>query len=364
LIRKIVKKAAAVVLRKKGYSQYMAAEFFDLLMDDLFKNKNITLGEKIWAYRHGFFGDKVHEYNLSEANYQDYFPDFSYYKLHPINGRYSRWIDDKVTFRYIFQQYKDYLPKYYFELRNNGVCRLVDCPDQLSADIESVICLLNKEKELAVKLIEGTGGVGVYKISSSNGGGYLINKKPVSRQEMEQFLSSLDQYAVMEYIHAHQDILKFYKEAPNALRLEILHDINTTPEIVCAFIRIGTEKSGMVDNVRAGGMCAGINIETGKLFKPIVYLNKMPREQAAHPDTGIKIEGEKIPHWHFIKEKLYEIFTSYPQLLFFGIDIVVTESGFKIIEINSHPDSAQIYYPVMENERLKNFFLKESGCPV
>jgi hypothetical protein len=173
---------------------------------------------------------------------------------------------------------------------------------------------------------------------------------------MEQFLSKLDQYAITEYIHAHQDILKFYKESPNALRLEILHDNNMTPEIVCAFIRIGTKKSGMVDNVRAGGMCAGINIETGELFKPVIFFNKMPKEQKIHPDTGIKIEGEKIPSWYFIKERICEIFTSYPQLLFFGLDIVVTEKGFKIIEINSHPDSTQMYYPVMKNEKLKKFF--------
>ena len=78
-----------------------------------------------------------------------------------------------------------------------------------------------------------------------------------------------------------------------------------------------------------------------------------------HPDTGILLEGY-LPHWDLIKEKIVEISSYIPQVRFMGYDVILTEDGFKIIEINSHPgtDYIQSVHPYMREGASKEFFTR------
>lgn len=356
MLKKVIKKCAVTILTRRGYTPYMAAEVYDYILSDLFEYRGAGLKEKIWAYKHGFLSERSSELQLDESNCKNYLPDFSYYKLHPINGKYSSWIDDKVTLRYILGDYAEYLPKYYYELQQNIVSRLPDCPAGFHSDIPGIIRLLDKEKELAAKPVSASCGVGFCKFSATSQG-YLINKKLVSKNDMEQFLSTLDHYVITEYIHPHQDIRKIYDLSPNSVRIVLLHELNKEPIILQAFFRIGTEESGMVDNLSAGGMSCDINIDNGELSRPLIFKNNVAVAQLEHPQSKVKIEGY-LPLWEQVKEKIFEIADYYPQLVYMGIDVVVTDDSFKIIEINSLPDLFQLYCPVMKNEKLKEFFQK------
>jgi hypothetical protein len=246
--------------------------------------------------------------------------------------------------RYVFNDFAEYLPKYYFSINQKIILRLRDCPDGYTPDITGIIQLLEKEKELAVKRISGHRGVGFYKISTA-GKGYLISEQPAGKNELTRFLSSLDRHIITEYIHCHRDIGRIYPVTPNAVRIILLHEANTDPVILCSAIRFGTKKSGFVDNVVAGGIVCGIRIETGELFMPYVKINDRLVEQHIHPDTGIEISGT-LPHWKLVREKLAKFGNLYPQLVYSGFDIVITEDGFKILEINPFPQ---------ENQRFKRF---------
>ena len=91
-----MKRLAALFFRKNGYSNFFAGKMAGMFYLDL-KDKSTTIRQKIWAWRNGFFSDKIQKYNLNEANKLNYLQDFKYYKLHPLNGAYSKWIDDKLT---------------------------------------------------------------------------------------------------------------------------------------------------------------------------------------------------------------------------------------------------------------------------
>src|SRR5699024_11144514 len=101
-------------MKTRGYSPYFGPKVAKEFLNDLFRYKETTLKEKIWAYRRGFLSKSIKQYKLNEDNYFKYMPDLTYYKLHPINGKYGKWIDDKLTMKYILNPFNEYLPKYYF----------------------------------------------------------------------------------------------------------------------------------------------------------------------------------------------------------------------------------------------------------
>jgi hypothetical protein len=47
-----------------------------------------------------------------------------------------------------------------------------------------------------------------------------------------------------------------------------------------------------------------------------------------------------------------------PQLSFLGFDVLITDRGFKVIEVNSHSSLTRLqqYYPLLKDARCRRFF--------
>ena len=78
-----------------------------------------------------------------------------------------------------------------------------------------------------------------------------------------------------------------------------------------------------------------------------------------HPDTGISWEGQKLPNWEYCKEGINRICKQLSSLDYLGLDIIITEDGIKLCEINSHPDldyAQLIGKPALSNPDVRRFF--------
>jgi hypothetical protein len=354
MVRRTIRKLALSILKQNGYSPYMASVLFYGFIEDLSKTK-ISLSKKLWSYKRGFLSKRIFELGLTEANYLDYETDFHYYKTHPVNGRYSMWIDDKITTRYVLHPFAEYMPKYYFQLTKGRVTKLMDCPAEYSADIDSIIKLLKQVRHLAVKLVAGSYGTGFYKLSYDSND-YVANDKKMNEQECRKLLESLDNYFASEYLISHESIRKIYPTAPNTLRIVVVRNNNGT-NVIGAYYRFGTSLTGTIDNIHAGGISCGVNIINGMLYNSKWKKGDRLIDMPVHMDTKIRIEGN-VPYWDLIIAKLIEIGEYIPQVKYIGYDIVVTDNGFKIIELNSHPDleTLQLYYPMMRNKNFRSRF--------
>ena len=366
MIRNTINRVAVRRLKKKGYSVYMAPLAWRSLCDDFFGNSGVTLRKKLWAYKRGFLSERIGRYGLNDANYKSHLPDFDYWRMHPINGAYSKWIDDKLTMRYIFSAYADFIPTYFYQLQNGRVMPLIDCPQSPAAihSLDSILDLLQQRGSLALKPLAGTGGAGFCKLSFS-GDNFYLNEKHTSKVQMLDFLRSLENYIVTEYITSHAAIRTVYDVTPNSLRLMVIHDEQNGPRITGAFMRFGIKETGMVDNAGAGAIYCGVTLSEGQMFSPKRDVDGKVIDVDVHPDTGVPIAG-RLPHWHLVTAKVIEIAHAFPQIRYMGFDIIITDSAFKIIEINSHQSLRHIepYYPVMQNEYCRRFFggmLKDSG---
>ncbi len=357
IVKRCTQYCLALFFRLRGYSSYMSQSMVRYLYDDVVKNTTTTFSQKLWAYKRGFFSDKIEYYGLTDENYIDYISDFDYMKLHPINGKYSRWIDDKLTTYYILSPFREYLPRYFYQIMDGGnIVKLPDCPKDLPSEVRGIITLLGSEKNLALKLVSGSLGVGFYHLSLDEDG-YHVDGVPTSEEALADFLNSLRDYLVTEYIISHPYIRKYYSGAPNTARVAVINTDGLTPIVLNAFIRFGTSQTGSVDNVAMGGILCTVDVKTGKFSKPLRKQNQRLVELRTHPDSGEILEGV-LPNWEIIKSKLIEMSQYTPQLKYQGFDVVVTEDSFKILEINSHQDliGYQSYYPLLADELSSGYF--------
>ena len=321
-------------LRRKGWSVYGAT----YLLPDLkkaYRSSSLPKKERKWAYQRGFYPWHVEQYGLTEENYKSIISDRDYAYLYPLNNSYRKWIDDKLTMKYVLAPFDRFLPEYYYHLlQGRGVMRLMNCPAEYEAGIDGVIALLRDKKYLAAKLAVGICGVGFYKLEAKDDG-FLANGKAYAEPEFRQFLQSLNDYIVMEFIEMHPDLKKINPHCVNTLRIMVINETGNEPILPYVYFRIGTQRSGEVDNVSQGGMICRVDAETGRFYGAESLSNHVYHSETHHPDTGEPLEGI-LPNWELVKRTLLEISRYCPQLTWLGYDVAITADGFKIIEINSH----------------------------
>lgn len=100
-----------------------------------------------------------------------------------------------------------------------------------------------------------------------------------------------------------------------------------------AMARFPTNESDGKANLHQGGIGAGVDLETGVIFRA----KQGKKVITHHPDTGQQLIGFKIPHW---KKVLDIAAMSGPAvgLGYCGVDIVHDiNEGPMVIEVNAHP---------------------------
>lgn len=282
--------------------------------------------------------------------------------MHPLNGSYSHWIDDKLTLKYLCAgtDLDKYMPKYYYQINEKGnVFALTDSSQSDGrADIDNVLDLLEELGELAIKRVAGSLGEGFYKISYK-AGMYMWNDEAISKIEISKRLSKLREYLITEYLHPHQDMIPFGADTVNTLRYLIGRDSESGKmNLIKSYIRFGTEKSGFVENYGAGGVLCFLSndgkFNSGNMLDMDTMKNIILNK---HPDTGVLLNG-KIPLWDEIKKAAWLFGRYFPQMDYLGIDFVVTNKNeVKILEINSLTslDALQLEGSVLESPAA-NFF--------
>lgn len=350
------KKIVTLNLRRKGFSAYMANEWYDSVRGNLLSDKTVSLSQKIWCYRRGFMPWRMFQYGLTEDNYQSFLSDRDYMYLHQINNSYKKWIEDKMTLRYVLDPFKEYLPKYYFQIiRREGytvMLPLMDCPVGYGATFDELFRLLRKKGNLALKAASGTHGIGFYKMSYQSGMYYMNNKESSEYEIRQTILNFKSYYVVTEFINMHDQIKNLYAGSVNTLRIMMINRDGYNPQILDAYMRIGSKTTGTTDNVAFGGVFCKIDIASGRYGNAEQSKNHVLVSCPRHPDTEAAIEGI-IPHWELIKEKLVTMSKYMGQLEYLGFDVVCTPESFVILEINSHQDLHRyIYY----DKRIKQFY--------
>ena len=341
-----VRAAFARAFYPKGLVPYLSIRWIQDVWKDLTTNKETTLKQKLWAYRHGFLSYRLLQYGITKENYGEYISDFEYKWLRHINPKYRKWMEDKITVKYVCSDFNQFFPEYYYHIicknGNNKVISMMDLPEGYTNEFEDIFRLVQEKGVLALKPDEGSHGDGFYKFTYENGK-YQLNYRDATKQQDLDILEDINnQYLVTEYINMCDELKRVYDGSVNTVRMIVFKKDGKNPQVGNAYVRFGSKKTGAVDNVGAGGMTATIDVETGRFHDAKIVLHNSIEDCPVHPDTGVPIEGY-LPHWEQVKADVLAVTKSIKQLEWFGVDLAVTNDGIKFPEINRFPD-----YPAVE----------------
>lgn len=326
------------ILKKKYKikSPTAAAMLVDDFIMDYKNTKNII--ETMYIHSKGYSVNDWKLSSINKNNYKDYLSTAEYYALHPINGKYSSWIDDKLTLKNLLQgtELSTYMPKYYYHIDESGtlLCLYDSEEKKINPNIEDVINLLKNKGSLAIKLLNGSIGEGFYK-AEYNQEKFYLNNREYSCTDFSNLIRNLKNYLITEYLYTNERFSKINPTTTNTIRFLAGKLAKSEPlTLLKGFIRFGTQISGTVENYNRGGVLCYYD-ENGFFKNGNIMKNGENIVIDKHPDTNVDLNGY-IPCFDEIKKCVRLFGEIYPQCTYLGFDFVVTNKDeVKIIEINS-----------------------------
>ncbi len=350
------------------------SDYFCEKMNESFSIGGLTEEKVQWALERGFLPDRVDLYGLTDDNYNDYLSDFDYFMMHPLKNHFRIWVNDKLTLKYMLSgtDLDKYMPEYYCYIENDGhYTYLENSPADIKCDKMYLFNLLKMKKTLACKPNNGAGGKGFIKFEWLNNMIYE-NGEPISEADFQKLIQSLNGYIVTEYVSQNVELDSIWNRGTSTLRVIALKspsdDQYTDAEykVIISYIRFGTEVSNYACNLTSGGVGVPFDYQTGKLSNIGVRYRHMCVDEdwkvSEHPNTKVRFDDVTLPNYDEVKKCVNGICKYLSSLDFFGFDIIITNDGVKICEINTFPsiDYEQVMSgPTLKNINAQSFFRKK-----
>jgi hypothetical protein len=292
----------------------------------------------------GFLPSSDIVFDFDRYGYENYVNFRDYRKLHPINGIFSKLIDNKSFIPILFRSKPNYLPEFFGtiekgKLSNCNLGNFSTIDGGLKSGIEKHGALFLKQR------------------GEAGGRGALVLNEHNLRDGLNRITESGLTYYFSNYLRNEKFLENIYAPTLNTVRALFYKNVKGEIDIIKMFMRFGTKQSHPVDNGSAGGMVFTVNKGTGKIGHGRIYSDKNVYD--SHIDSGKKISGTIIPGWKRKIHSINEILTDLNFLRWGGLDIAFTDTGIKILEVNSLPGLriSQIDEPLLLKKEVKEFFL-------
>jgi alpha-L-glutamate ligase-like protein len=193
--------------------------------------------------------------------------------------------------------------------------------------------------EWALKPNHGLGGNGILLAAGRDGGAWTSpSGKPVTvsavRNHLRQILDGefsgrLRDEAMFEpLIHTHPAMARLAHQGLPDIRVICVRD-----EPVLAMLRLPTKDSGGRANLHQRAIGAAVDLRTGVITQAQVGDQPI----TAHPDTGTRLVGEKVPYWIQVLGAAGRCADA-TGLRYLGVDIVIdATAGPLVLEVNARP---------------------------
>ncbi len=192
---------------------------------------------------------------------------------------------------------------------------------------------------LCFKLIDGWGGMGFRAIECLSEELFLDlqSQEEVSFDDFYQSLHNPEQDGVIieRYLEQHPVFASFNPSSVNTCRV-LLRVVNDVVICLSVYLRVGRTGS-LVDNSTSGGVIFPINKESGTM-KPGFTKHDRGNFYDSHPDSGVRMSGEKLPCFDEGMALAKKAILAFPGIHFAGVDLAFSTDGPVILEINIQPD--------------------------
>ena len=348
-----------LMARSKGVVDFRWERIASEYCYDDFEFPDVNQKTKDYFHARGYTTNKISWFGMNKENMDDYLSDFELYNVKAYVNPRVYWFDDKLNTYYLLKNFDSNIPKHYYWLDGQKAYPLDSVENRVVAKGDAVRQLLEK-KDIAAKACKGGHGAGFLKLSKKDGK-YFINNVETTEEHLNETIKALSNYIITDYIYPHKDFVKLCgDDAYTVIRVLAVFDPDDGPQITSMNIRLGCKAAGVVTGY-AGCIYAGVDLETGEIFKPLYRpfdheYKHVPCE--FHPDTGLKIEGTVVPNYDKLKELVKAISAYMPFSPYLMMDIIPSDEEFYVLEINSHgqPITMEPYYPFKKNKYNKKVF--------
>ncbi|MFC6974010.1 sugar-transfer associated ATP-grasp domain-containing protein [Halomicroarcula sp. GCM10025709] len=316
---------------------------------------------RLWLYAHGFLSSKAPLWDLREETVDQYLSDVEYRSVNGLS-HYAEGLGNKLLFHLLLApSHGAVLPTLH------GLVREGHLLDTARFDWATTFDDLHdriRNGSIVAKPITGAQGNGV-RILDSDDGAVRIDGTPVPDDELLSRLPDGQDLLLEEHVSAADYASEVFPQSTNTLRLLTMIDpASGTPFVAAASHRFGTAQSGTTDNWSAGGLSAGVDLDTGQLGAAVTSPAGEGRpgtRLARHPDTGARISGVEVPGWERVKATVRDLAGAYGWLWpHVGWDVVVRTDAGEITVLEGDPQSVdpdqQAHGPLLTDERARRFY--------
>jgi hypothetical protein len=194
-----------------------------------------------------------------------------------------------------------------------------------------------------VKPVDGKGGKGIERWDQVGRGrfrgseGQILPRSALLKTLAERSLHT--PLFIQPRVENHPALAALANDALTTVRALTCLDERRRPEFLGAVLRMAIGDNHVVDNLHAGGIAAGIDLETGTLG-PASNLG-MAAELgwlARHPNSGAQISGIRLPFWNEFAAFVIKAHEAFADRILIGWDIAITPTGLVVVEANGAPD--------------------------
>lgn len=314
---------------------------------------NVPLWRRLYlAFAGGFVPDQDVLYDLRHRPKSAYLSEFDWYRSRFINDPFNPMLNNKVVCAEVLKDYAQ-VPETLF-VKNKG--RFMRYSDRKNlSNVQGAIDTVAEAGSVFMKPIGAGKGKGVHRLDYTDGK-FLVDESLVSQTDLEVMLRKHDGWFFCRCINQHPGLAKIYDKTSNTIRLITMRDPESGQfKVFFAVLRLGTVKTIPIDNGSVGGLVSKIDLETGELSeaRSLWSLSVHP----VHPNSQAPIQGERIPQWEALKDKMIKLAEQFPYLQFVAWDILLAEDGPYIIEANtsSGVNIIQVWGPQRQDE-LGDFY--------
>jgi hypothetical protein len=213
---------------------------------------------------------------------------------------------------------------------------ITDAMDCALTRTEAEARIADYGKDLFVKPVDGAFGIDASILALGSGTQALFDGRA---------------WIVQPRLVQHSVLSKIYPGAINTIRIDTLVTGDQV-EFGSAILRIGLG-GRVVDNGRAGGLSAAVDIETGRICRPALrepLFDPARTPYDRHPDTGEPILGVELPFWADLRGLVSTAAQSCGKLRTIGWDVVFAPDGPILLEANQYWDAdlTQMHWPMRD----------------
>jgi hypothetical protein len=196
--------------------------------------------------------------------------------------------------------------------------------------------------DLFVKPIMGRGGTGAERWDYRDGryvgadGVELDERQFLDRLRLKSQSASL---LVQPRVRNCSELDDINNDALSTIRVVTCLNEDGLPEVVAGVMRMAVGDNHRVDNFHAGGIAAGIDLDSGRLDSASdLGTDSRLGWVDRHPNSGAPIRGRVVPLWKEIRALAERAHRAFPERVVIGWDIAPAKDGPVVVEGNAAPD--------------------------